>query len=163
MKPRSPGVDFSARLRRFLGDLGAAVSQPAAGSVTQPRRGRCRERGEQISAARPCPNGGSHGPGARDKPQLHLVREEMKCRKTKARSLWSGCPSKDEDKPSLLTEMLLISIANRCPEPGAGETPCAGEGLANERKFPRDPFHLWAFSSGHAAATTREGSTFSFF
>lgn len=39
IKPRSPGVDFSAWLRRFPGDLGAAVSQPAAESVTQPRRG----------------------------------------------------------------------------------------------------------------------------
>lgn len=54
-------------------------------------------------------------------------------------------------------EMLLISIANRRPEPGAGER------LANEKKFPRDRFHLWVFFSGRAADTAREGSIFPFF
>lgn len=84
----------------------------------------------------------------------------MKHGKRKAGSLRSGCPSKDQDKPSLLMEMLLISITNCHPEPGAGETPCAGERLADEGKFPQDHFHLWVFFSGHTAATTHKASIY---
>lgn len=46
IKPRSPGVGFSAWLRRFPGDLGAAVSQPAVENVTQLHRGSVRGAGK---------------------------------------------------------------------------------------------------------------------
>ena len=85
----------------------------------------------------------------------------MKRRKKKAGSLRSGCPTKDQDKPSLLMEMLLISIANHHPEPGAGEAPCAGTRFANEGKFPQDHFHhFWVFFSGHTAATAHEAGIY---
>lgn len=114
------------------------------------------EQGKQILAAQSCRNGGSHSPGARDKPQLHLVGEEMKCRKKKAGCLRSSCPNKDQDKPSLLIEVLLISIANYLPEPGAGETPCTGARFANEGKSPQDHFYLWVFFSGHFPLGTQQ-------
>lgn len=128
IQPRSPGVEFSAWFRRFPGDLGTAVSQPAAESVTQPQWGSVHGAGKA--------NADTAGPLCRDKPQLHLAGEETERGKRKAGSLWSGCPNKDQDKPSLLMEMLFISVGNHIPEGGVGETPCAGTRFANEGKLP---------------------------
>ena len=153
IKPCSPGVDFSAWLRRFLGDLGTTVSQPAAESVTQPRRGSVHGAGRANTGSSAVLKRPIRRPWCQGQPSA------AKRRKRKAGASWSGCPSKDEDQLSLLTETLVIAIANRCPEPGAGETPCAGARFANEGKFPQGRFHLWVLSSGHTGALTHEART----